>query len=208
MGCSRSSRRSGSSWSKPAACHQSDAPAPGHRPSRPQPAPAVAAPATDPAPAGHRAAGEPHRGNDADGLVRRAGCAPRRYPVTAPARRAIPRRRRSCTRRQSYRLRDARSRSPAAAWPQAGQPAPEEEIVVTTGTPHAGPAARQARAATPTQAPRKLGLVLAVIATAQLMVALGLTIVNVALPHIRQALGFSGPNLEWVVNAYAVAFGG
>jgi EmrB/QacA subfamily drug resistance transporter len=53
-----------------------------------------------------------------------------------------------------------------------------------------------------------LGLVLAVIATAQLMVALDLTIVNVALPHIKQALGFSGTNLEWVVNAYAVAFGG
>ena len=49
---------------------------------------------------------------------------------------------------------------------------------------------------------------LAVIATAQLMVALDLTIVNVALPHIQAALGFSGSNLEWVVNAYAVAFGG
>jgi EmrB/QacA subfamily drug resistance transporter len=79
---------------------------------------------------------------------------------------------------------------------------------VTTGTPHAGPAAWQARAAATAQAPRKLGLVLAVIATAQLMVALDLTIVNVALPHIGQALGFSGPNLEWLVNAYAVAFGG
>jgi MFS family permease len=34
------------------------------------------------------------------------------------------------------------------------------------------------------------------------------TIVNVALPHIQQALGFSGSGLEWVVNAYALAFGG
>jgi EmrB/QacA subfamily drug resistance transporter len=50
--------------------------------------------------------------------------------------------------------------------------------------------------------------VLAVIATAQLMVVLDLTIVVVALPHIQAALGFSGSNLEWVVNAYAVAFGG
>jgi EmrB/QacA subfamily drug resistance transporter len=40
------------------------------------------------------------------------------------------------------------------------------------------------------------------------MVVLDLTIVNVALPHIQRALGFSGANLEWVVNAYAVAFGG
>jgi EmrB/QacA subfamily drug resistance transporter len=49
---------------------------------------------------------------------------------------------------------------------------------------------------------------LAVIATATLMVLLDLSIVNIALPHIQQALGFSGSNLEWVVNAYAVAFGG
>jgi EmrB/QacA subfamily drug resistance transporter len=47
-----------------------------------------------------------------------------------------------------------------------------------------------------------------VIATAQLMVVLDATIVNVALPHIQTALGFSGTNLEWVVNAYALTFGG
>jgi EmrB/QacA subfamily drug resistance transporter len=40
------------------------------------------------------------------------------------------------------------------------------------------------------------------------MVVLDATIVNVALPHIQDALGFSGANLEWVVNAYALAFGG
>ena len=55
---------------------------------------------------------------------------------------------------------------------------------------------------------RRLGLALAVIATAQLMVVLDSTIVNVALPHIQAALHFSGTNLEWVVNAYALAFGG
>jgi len=53
-----------------------------------------------------------------------------------------------------------------------------------------------------------LGLALVVIATAQLMVMLDATIVNVALPHIQQALGFSGSGLEWVVNAYALTFGG
>src|SRR5437588_3887536 len=58
------------------------------------------------------------------------------------------------------------------------------------------------------QGRRRLGLALAVIATAQLMVVLDATIVNVALPHIQNALGFSGSNLEWVVNAYALAFGG
>ena len=53
-----------------------------------------------------------------------------------------------------------------------------------------------------------LGLALAVIATAQLMVVLDATIVNVALPRIQGALGFSGSGLEWVVNAYALTFGG
>jgi EmrB/QacA subfamily drug resistance transporter len=56
--------------------------------------------------------------------------------------------------------------------------------------------------------PRRLGLALVVIATAQLMVVLDSTIVNVALPHIQDALHFSGSNLEWVVNAYTLAFGG
>ena len=55
---------------------------------------------------------------------------------------------------------------------------------------------------------RRLGLALLVIATAQLMVVLDATVVNVALPHIQRALGFSGSGLEWVVNAYALAFGG
>jgi EmrB/QacA subfamily drug resistance transporter len=47
-----------------------------------------------------------------------------------------------------------------------------------------------------------------VIAAAQLMVVLDATIVNVALTHIRAALGFSDSGLEWVVNAYALTFGG
>jgi EmrB/QacA subfamily drug resistance transporter len=54
----------------------------------------------------------------------------------------------------------------------------------------------------------RLGLALVVIATAQLMVVLDATIVNVALPHIQRALGFTGNGLEWVVTAYAVTFGG
>jgi EmrB/QacA subfamily drug resistance transporter len=55
---------------------------------------------------------------------------------------------------------------------------------------------------------RHPGVALLVIATAQLMVVLDATIVIIAQPHIQQALGFSGSGLEWVVNAYALAFGG
>jgi len=76
-----------------------------------------------------------------------------------------------------------------------------------TGT-SPGAALAAGAAKTSAQAPRRLGLALAVIATAQLMVVLDATIVNVALPHIQHALGFSDSNLEWVVNAYTLVFGG
>ncbi len=47
-----------------------------------------------------------------------------------------------------------------------------------------------------------------VILTAQLMVVLDTTIVNVALPHIQEGLGLSGGELSWVINAYLLTFGG
>jgi EmrB/QacA subfamily drug resistance transporter len=49
---------------------------------------------------------------------------------------------------------------------------------------------------------------LGVILAAQLMVVLGTTIVNVALPHIQLNLGFSSSALSWVLNAYVLTFGG
>ena len=58
------------------------------------------------------------------------------------------------------------------------------------------------------EAPRNLTIALIVIALAQLMVVLDTTIVNVALPSIQRALRFNSTDLEWVVNAYALAFGG
>src|SRR3982074_2986422 len=56
--------------------------------------------------------------------------------------------------------------------------------------------------------PRNLGLALAVIAAAQLMVILDATIVNIALPSIQRALQFTPTGLEWVINAYSLTFGG
>src|SRR6202051_4387110 len=41
-----------------------------------------------------------------------------------------------------------------------------------------------------------------------LMIVLDTTIVNVALPSIRQDLGFTETSLVWVVNAYMLTFGG
>ena len=51
-------------------------------------------------------------------------------------------------------------------------------------------------------------LALAVLAVAQFMVVLDVTIVNVALPAIQADLHFSVDGLQWVVNAYTLAFGG
>ena len=49
---------------------------------------------------------------------------------------------------------------------------------------------------------------LALLALAQFMVVLDVTIVNVALPHIQVALRFSAHSLQWVVSAYTLLFGG
>jgi len=49
---------------------------------------------------------------------------------------------------------------------------------------------------------------LVLLCAAQFMVVLDASIVNVALPSIKDALSFSQENLQWVVNAYTLAFGG
>jgi EmrB/QacA subfamily drug resistance transporter len=50
-------------------------------------------------------------------------------------------------------------------------------------------------------------LILAVIGIAQLMVVLDVTIVNIALPSAQRDLGFSIDDRQWVITAYALAFG-
>lgn len=51
-------------------------------------------------------------------------------------------------------------------------------------------------------------VILALLALAQFMVVLDVSIVNVALPSISRDLNFSPANLQWVVTAYALTFGG
>jgi len=51
-------------------------------------------------------------------------------------------------------------------------------------------------------------VVLVLICLAQFMVILDATIVNVALPSIQRDLGLSEANLQWIVNAYTLVFGG
>src|SRR5260370_1389393 len=146
----------------------------------------------------------------------RLGTAGRRRPADRPARRAdlrapgrtgdlLPQLRRRHAHRPPRPGAARRSRSQAGTF-----------TCLETTTHLGGPVmsdirSETARAAAPggvaAGGPRP-GLALLVLAAAQLMVVLDATIVNVALPHIQRALGFSGTNLEWVVNAYALAFGG
>src|SRR5882762_2055802 len=144
---------------------------------------------------------------------RRRGHHARRRPLQPPDRPDDRDRRRPAQHRQ----RRARDRPPR---PGAARRSPSQAGTVTClpTTRHPGEPvmsdirSRTARAAAPggvaaAGGPRP-GLALLVLATAQLMVVLDATIVNVALPHIQRALGFSGSGLEWVVNAYALTFGG
>jgi EmrB/QacA subfamily drug resistance transporter len=55
---------------------------------------------------------------------------------------------------------------------------------------------------------RRKWLALALLSVVQFMVVLDIAIVNVALPSIQVDLGFSQENLQWVISAYALVFGG
>jgi EmrB/QacA subfamily drug resistance transporter len=55
---------------------------------------------------------------------------------------------------------------------------------------------------------RRKWLALGLLSVVQFMVVLDIAIVNVALPSIKDDLGFSQENLQWVISAYALVFGG
>jgi EmrB/QacA subfamily drug resistance transporter len=55
---------------------------------------------------------------------------------------------------------------------------------------------------------RRKWLALGLLSVVQFMVVLDIAIVNVALPSIQTDLGFSQENLQWVISAYALVFGG
>lgn len=63
----------------------------------------------------------------------------------------------------------------------------------------------------PTELPPNAGRAaagIAIVLVAQLMIVLDATVVNVALPHVDEDLGFGPASLSWVLNAYTLAFGG
>jgi EmrB/QacA subfamily drug resistance transporter len=59
----------------------------------------------------------------------------------------------------------------------------------------------------PSSNQRHSWMILAILGTAQLMVVLDATVVNIALPSAQQALHFSNDNRQWIITAYALAFG-
>ena len=77
-------------------------------------------------------------------------------------------------------------------------------------TPAASAAGRPLTAVGPSEpaAAQRHSLLLAACCLAQFMVILDIAIVNVALPSIQASLGFSAPDLQWVVNAYTITFAG
>jgi EmrB/QacA subfamily drug resistance transporter len=77
----------------------------------------------------------------------------------------------------------------------------------TTQITGAAPTAALTTQNGPQAADPKRWLILAVVALAQLMVVLDATIVNIALPSAQRVLGFSNVDRQWVVTAYALAFG-
>src|SRR5690606_23219534 len=85
---------------------------------------------------------------------------------------------------------------------------PMSETASAGSTAPAGPAGPATLRADPGAPDSNRWKALVFIALAQLMVVLDATIVNIALPSAQQDLGISDGNRQWVVTAYALAFGG
>lgn len=84
----------------------------------------------------------------------------------------------------------------------------ERPVAAASADPTPTAAAPAPRAGAPhDQHHARRWLVLGVVAVAQLMVVLDATIVNIALPSAQRALGFADTDRQWVVTAYALAFG-
>jgi EmrB/QacA subfamily drug resistance transporter len=101
--------------------------------------------------------------------------------------------------------RPARRTAASAAPPVSPPPASSPAVSPPPGPAPVAPAAAGAVGADPG---RRRWLVLAVIGIAQLMVVLDATIVNIALPSAQRSLGFATADRQWVITAYALAFGG
>src|ERR1700726_3061617 len=85
-------------------------------------------------------------------------------------------------------------------------PLPPRQAIVTGG--QLPMSAMTEPQTSPLYTPRAKNLALLLLAVTQFVVVIDASIVNVALPSIGRALHFSRTDLSWVVNAYALTFGG
>src|SRR5271169_1163745 len=83
--------------------------------------------------------------------------------------------------------------------PRSAQTSRQETAAVATS-------ALSRAESTPTKSDHRW-LVLVVVSIAQLMVVLDATVVNIALPSAQAALGFDNSQRQWIITAYALAFG-
>jgi EmrB/QacA subfamily drug resistance transporter len=84
---------------------------------------------------------------------------------------------------------------------------PERNVMSDIVKAGAGPVTQPADTSAGARA-RHRGLALGLILLAQLLVVIDVSIVTLALPAIQRGLGFSPVGLQWVLSAYALAFGG
>src|SRR5438876_11551510 len=101
------------------------------------------------------------------------------------------------------------------SWPRRARRSRRPRAAATDDIAAGGGAARLMTTETSTERnsvtprrPTHKQLVLAVCCVSQFMVILDLSIVNVALPNIQEGLRFSSADLQWVIDAYAIAFAG
>ena len=111
----------------------------------------------------------------------------------------------------SHRIPQPAKQTPPARPASSGHTAPPAR---PASPGHTAPPARSASTPAPPSAPqspgppRLRGPALALILTAAFMVVLDFSIVNVALPSIEAELGFPADAVQWIITAYAIAFGG
>src|SRR3954466_13210001 len=80
----------------------------------------------------------------------------------------------------------------------------QRKVEAVVSPPHAS----ETKESSLMDATRRKWFALALLCTVQFMVVLDIAVVNVALPSIQTDLGFSQENLQWVISAYALLFGG
>src|SRR6266702_4903152 len=90
----------------------------------------------------------------------------------------------------------------------SSSPAPHGPDDARGGNAVNGDRARHGRPGSPRRGSGRPGIAQGIMLSAQLMIILDMTVVNIALPHIQTSLHFSATSLSWVLNGYTLTSGG